>query len=374
MRNTKIPNAPKVLVFAECGIGDLILGTPLFSSIRTALPGSRITVVLRPDIPREVLNENLDVATVLRYPQKSVLYFFPRIPFALKNIFQDGINLAIELAFIFKLRFFRFDVSMHLCPGGATGTALVTFLCGAKIRVGPAFNHRLGQSKWCYTHTVTWDNYRHVVENNLDNLRVLGFNGFDTRLKLFVNKTDRQKAEGIFIKHSIHGSTPLIGMHSGGGNSEKPYWPLSRFVQVARYLTETRNRRVAAFFGPQEPEALMAFKDAPVIPIVNMPIGVVFGVIEKCSFFISSDTGLGHAAAALQVPTLTLFGNGNQRKHEHWGNKNYAINKLPESILTGYETGYSAGETGKQALERISVDEVIALLKNIFVELKAMHA
>jgi ADP-heptose:LPS heptosyltransferase len=374
MRKAKITNAPKVLVFAECGIGDLILGTPLFSSIRTALPGSRITVVLRPDIPREVLNENRDVETVLRYPQKSVLYFFPRVPVVLKNIFTDGINLAIELAFIFKLKFFRFDASMHLCPGGATGTALVTFLCGAKIRVGPAFKHRLELSKWCYTHTVTWDNFRHVVENNLDNLRVLGFNKFDTSLKLFVNNADRQKARDIFTNNSDNASTPLVGLHTGGGNSGKPYWPLDRFVRVARYLIENAACRVAAFFGPQEPDALTAFEDAPVIPIVNMSIGVVFGIIEKCSLFISSDTGLGHAAAAFQVPTLTLFGNGNQRKHEHWGNKNYAINKLPEAILTGYETGYSAGEAGKQALERISVDEVIALLKNIFVELKVMHA
>jgi ADP-heptose:LPS heptosyltransferase len=126
---------------------------------------------------------------------------------------------------------------------------------------------------------------------------------------------------------------------------------------------------VAIFFGPQEPQAIAAFNGVPIIPVVNLTFGVVCGIIEKCSLFISSDTGLGHAAAAFQVPTLTLFGNANQKKHHHWGNKNYAINKLPESCIPSVVTGYSAGNAGKRALESITVEEVISTIDSIVSEL-----
>lgn len=365
-----LPRAPQVLIFAGCGIGDLILGTPLFSSIRKALPGSRITVLLRPDLPGEVLAENPDVEEVFHYPSASALYLFPRFPNAHKNIFRIIRFLTFEIAFLFGIRLRRFDISMHLLPSGiADADGLITFLCGAKIRVGPQLTSRSGMSKWCYTHSIAWDNYRHVVENNLDSLRALGFDNFDFQLKLFINADHRKKAEEILAAHKIRPTEGrLIGMHTGGGNSRKPYWPLARFAQVARYLIESHNCRVAVFFGPQENDAMKAFENAPIIPLSNLNIGIVFGVIEKCSLFISSDTGLGHAAAALQVPTLTLFGNGNQRKHEHWGNKSYSINKLPESIKTGYETGYSAGEDGRQALEKIQVEDIIELLDSILME------
>ena len=365
-----ITRAPQVLIFAGCGIGDLILATPLFSSISKALPGSRITVLLRPDLPGEVLTKNPDVEKVFHYPSKSALYLFPRFPNAHKNILRVIRFLMFEIAFLFGIRLRRFDISMHLLPSGiADADALITFLCGAKIRVGPQLTSRSKMSKWCYTHSITWDNYRHVVENNLDNLRALGFNNFDYQLKLFINTDHRKKAEEILAAHKTRLTDGrIIGMHTGGGNSRKPYWPLARFAQVARYLIESQNCRVAVFFGPRENEAIKAFENAPIIPFSNLNIGIVFGVIEKCSLFISSDTGLGHAAAALQVPTLTLFGNGNQRKHEHWGNKHYAINKISQSVITGVETGYYAGETGKQALERIQVGDVIGLLDSIMME------
>jgi|GEM_PF-3427960 ADP-heptose:LPS heptosyltransferase len=371
---TKKPASPKILVFAGCGIGDLILATPLFASIHKSLPGARITVVLRYDLPREVLKGNPDVQKILHYPDKCSLYLFPRFPKVHKKVFKFLEYLIIELAFIFRIKSHRFDISMHLLPGGiADAHALITWLCGAKIRVGPQLLSRSGMSKWCYTHAISWDNYRHVVENNLDNLRALGFNDFDVHLKLFIHENDQRKADAILDGSGIRERESILGIHTGGGDGAKPFWPVERFVGVARHLIESRKCRVIVFFGPRELREITAFKDIPVIPIVNMPFGVVCGFINRCSLFISSDTGLGHAAAALMVPTLTLFGNGNERKHRHWGNKNFAINKLSDSRVTGVETAYLAGAEGKEALQKISVEEVIARADELLEECKGQR-
>jgi len=78
----------------------------------------------------------------------------------------------------------------------------------------------------------------------------------------------------------------------------------------------------------------------------------------------TSDTGLGHAASAVQVPTVTLYGRGNERKHFRWGVKDYKINKLPLDQYPGLSDDYFSGENGKRALENISVEEVIQLFED----------
>jgi ADP-heptose:LPS heptosyltransferase len=351
------------------GIGDLILGTPLFSSIRKIFPDSQITVVLRADLPADVLDENPDIFRILHYPQASVLYFFPKIPIGFRNFTATIKDLINEMTFIFKLRKCRFDMSMWLLPGGLSGWPLVSFLSNAKIRVGPEYIHWMRIWKWCFTHRIIWDNHRHAVENNLDNLRKIGNDGFETALKLFIKSDNRQSAYEFLEKYAVRPAETLVGIHSGGGNRSRSYWPEDRFILIAKDLIKRPGYRVAVFFGPQEPQAIAAFNEVPIIPVVNLTFGAVCGIIEKCSLFISSDTGLGHAAAALQVPTLTLFGNANPKKHHHWGNKNYAINKLSESCIPSVVTGYSAGNTGKKALESITVEEVISTIDSIVSEL-----
>jgi ADP-heptose:LPS heptosyltransferase len=246
---------------------------------------------------------------------------------------------------------------------------LVAFLCGAKIRVGPAFKSRWNLSGWCFTHTIIWDRFRHAVENNLDNLRMLGFTDFITELKLSVNGEHRRIADDFLIGSNLSENEMIVGMHPGGASGCRLYWPASRFAEVARFIIDSHKFRLAVFFGPGETNAASAFYGLPIIPVIGLRFGVVCGIIEKCAFFISADTGLGHVAAALRKPTFTVFGNANQRKHHPWGNSSYWINKLPPSLFTGIETAYLAGEAGRKALESVSVEEVILRLDPVLKEI-----
>ena len=361
IRADGIPNCPRVLIFAGCGIGDLILGTPLFSSIHKAMPGSKITVILRSDLPRDVLGNNSDIETAVHFPAVGG-HNVSGVRRSIKNFFS-------QVIFIAGIRRRRFDISMHLLPGGLGREAQIAFLCGAKIRVGPAFKSRWNLSGRCFTHTIIWDSCRHAVENNLDNLRALGFTGFVTELRLSVKDEHRRAADDFCAGNNLHGNETVIGMHTGGASNRRLYWPASRFAEVARFIIESHKFRVAVFFGPGETTAASAFQGLPIIPVIGLRFGVVCGIIEKCAFFISSDTGLGHVAAALRKPTFTVFGNANQHKHHPWGNSSFWINKLPPSLFTGIETAYLAGEEGRKALESVTVMEVIERLDHVLKEI-----
>ena len=45
-------------------------------------------------------------------------------------------------------------------------------------------------------------------------------------------------------------------------------------------------------------------------------LSLVKVLLSQSSFFIGNDSGLGHLAASLSVPTLTLFGPGNPDRYK----------------------------------------------------------
>ena len=64
------------------------------------------------------------------------------------------------------------------------------------------------------------------------------------------------------------------------------------------------------FFGPKEKKFVNLFSDE-VIKVVDVDLEELAATIALCDIFISNDTGPVHMAAALGVPTLTLFSTGN---------------------------------------------------------------
>jgi ADP-heptose:LPS heptosyltransferase len=62
---------------------------------------------------------------------------------------------------------------------------------------------------------------------------------------------------------------------------------------------------------------------AAALPVVDLAGGTrllqAAAVIELAQLFIGNDSGLGHIAAAVGTPTLTLFGPGDPARYHPWG-------------------------------------------------------
>ena len=48
-------------------------------------------------------------------------------------------------------------------------------------------------------------------------------------------------------------------------------------------------------------------------------LSVAAALISRAEFFVGNDSGLGHMAAAVSVPSLTLFGPGQPARYRPWG-------------------------------------------------------
>ena len=104
----------------------------------------------------------------------------------------------------------------------------------------------------------------------------------------------------------------LVGIHTGSEPAvpHKRY-PTAQFVEAIKGLLALNPAvHVVAFFGGQPVDDRDAFAelDARVHIVADQPLETVTALIARCDLFLSGDSGLGHLAAALGVPTITIAG------------------------------------------------------------------
>jgi len=108
--------------------------------------------------------------------------------------------------------------------------------------------------------------------------------------------------------------TPPIAIHPGS-TDEKRRWPAPYFAAVINQLLR-RKYPIILLAGPSEAETLVSVRrnispDRPpgMLTILgNAPLFEVARQIKQCRFFLGNDSGIGHLAGLLGVPTLSLFG------------------------------------------------------------------
>ena len=106
-----------------------------------------------------------------------------------------------------------------------------------------------------------------------------------------------------------------------GANWPGKRWRPAAFAALAR--------RVASHFdallvlgGPDDMAAAAALSDVP-LPRLDLAgrtgLPLAAAVLARAAAFVGNDSGLGHLAAALDVPTLTVFGPGRPVRYRPWG-------------------------------------------------------
>ncbi|WP_417477490.1 glycosyltransferase family 9 protein [Maricaulis sp.] len=113
-------------------------------------------------------------------------------------------------------------------------------------------------------------------------------------------------------------------------SASMPYkvWPGERFGELVKHLTASggamAGARVAIFGGPGDQAAAApvhaALPDAGLLDFTGQ-LGLmdVAACLQRARLFIGNDSGLMHMAAAMQTPTLGLFGPSDERRYGPYG-------------------------------------------------------
>ena len=187
----------------------------------------------------------------------------------------------------------------------------------------------------------------------------------DQHIELRVTEQDRSAAEILLPElpvksHEAHRDLILL---NPGANREDKRWPADHFVQAARALSLARPagdppRPIAVNGGPSEAAlcAEIAQKSGGIdLCARGVMLGSLKAILQRTALLVTNDTGPRHIAAALDTPTIALFGPTDCR----WTPTDYPYEQriISEPFLT--EDRVADDHATLCTIERISVGDVL---------------
>jgi heptosyltransferase III len=299
----------RVLVTKLRHHGDVLLTSPVFQVLKNRAPHLEIDALVY-----------ADTAPMLEFhPAISEIFCVDR------NWKKKGVvtQLRAEWRLLQSLKARRYDLIVHLTehPRGATIKRLLRIPHG----VARAVPNRMRPSWKTFSHQyrLPRGGTRHTVEQNLDALRRIGIqpDGSEKRL-VFEPGEAAQDAIGKLL--SLHGleTKQFIHIHPTSRWLFK-CWPTERVGALIEALC-ARGHRIVVTCAPDEQERAMVRKilDEATTSVIDLSgrlsLKELAVVSRHAKLFIGVDSAPMHIAAAMQTPTVALFGPSSEIEWGPW--------------------------------------------------------
>ena len=287
----------KILILRPDGIGDLLNSTPAISLLRRSYPDAHIAVLVRP-LNAEILIGNPDVDEVLIYDRTG-----------------EHKRLWERLKFFHRLRKTGYDLVVVMYT--ASWYNFLAYASGAKYRVG-RYQKRF---KSTLTHPCRQTYAKgtvHEVERNLDLVRIICDNeiaspsqnakSFDLVLNL--SAEEKRWAHDYIQKLGISEDDFFVCIHPGGSSFDK-LWTEDGYAQIADRLVNQFGAKILILHGHSESKLANDIQRRithDVVICAPESLCQLAALINCCKLFVCNDSGPMHVAAALDVPTVAIFG------------------------------------------------------------------
>ena len=289
MSDRRLPNIHKILIIRNDGIGDLLNSTPAIALLRQNYLDAEITVLAQP-LNAPILIGNPDIDRILIFDREG-----------------EHQQLRNRLRFYYSLRREKYDLVVAMRT--ASWSNFVAFLSGARYRLGR------DQKRFKSTLTHTWrgkyeKGHVHEVDRNFDLANRVCEGTGHRRLVLNLLDDEIEGAKKRLADWEIGPNEFLVGIHPGGSSFDKR-WPEANYAQVVDTLVREHSAKILILRGPEEIELERNLQKAMQSESIAYPpksIRELAALIKSCNLFMCNDSGPMHIAAALNVPTVAIFG------------------------------------------------------------------
>lgn len=355
----------RVLVVRLRSIGDTVLATPSLIALRRFLPEAQIDILLE-DWVAPVLEGFEAVDNIITIPTKS------------NGRANEGKISKKELLFVRAnvaraLRRNKYDAAFNL-HGGTTATFFVR-ISGAKHRVG----YKNYQFNFLYNHTVEnpqdfWKKENtHSAENQLALVGAVGVPVSDKpESRLSVTEKALKSFEEKLNSKAQSSKTDKLALFHPAAAFPSKQWATENFARVAEFLSE-KGFQIAAVALPQERailENLERNARVPVLTFDDLTLPEITALAAKARIFVGNDSGIAHIAAAVQTPTVVVFGSSNIYHWRPWTNAPNEIVFFNNESQSGAVEKKSNSDK-KQNIEQITIDDVRKAIENVLLKIKS---
>jgi heptosyltransferase-2 len=351
MKRNEVEN---ILVLRLGGIGDAIVSLPALRALRKNFPKSRIAIACHSWLEEMFKEENIAnefiVYDHLFLAEKKDL-LNPRI---WKELFSLSLRLFQRKWHILLLIHPLYTATEIVKP------LLFSFLTRSSVRVGMDGSGR----GFFLTHRLRYNRYgkRHYLDIIADTVELLGIKVFDRIPKLTLKEVEKERARDFLREMGWEEDSLLVGFCPTGRRKTR-WWDWDRYVEVLRWIErESKDCYFLLTIGRDEEEVERFFREKfgeKLIVARGLPIRHLAGIIERCSLFISNDTGPMHLAFAVGVPTIGLFGPGEWQRWAYNDKGFFPIHHWVDC----WPCYKDICDRGHICMKKISVEEVIEKVK-----------
>jgi heptosyltransferase-2 len=326
-----------IVVLPPNYIGDAVLSLPLLDACYQLWPEANLTVLARAQVA-ELFEAREPEVRVLEYERGNG-------PLRVRNLISLGRRLRMEG---FELAF--------LLPNSLS-SAIIARLAGVPQRVGYSTDGR----GWLLTQRLEdrrKERGLHQVDYYLGLLHGFGVSRMDRIPHLKLKQEVIERGLSLLDILGIENNELLVGVHPGASYGETKKWFPERFAQVMDLLQKP-GRRFVLLGGPgEEPlaeriSAIMA--SSPINTVGKTTVAEALALVSRCGLFLGNDSGLMHAAAALGVPQVALFGSTDPEKTAPLNDKAVVIHPQGVSCTPCFK---SKCPENLECMKAITVDEV----------------
>lgn len=272
----------RVLIVRTDRIGDLILTTPLFQSLKENFPDIKVDALVS-KYSSTILDNNPFINEVISY------------------------DAARRFSLAEELRGRRYDLALLTYP--RFHLAWLLYQAHIPKRIGTVYRWY----SFLFTHKVFQHRKKvekHELEYNLDMLAPLGIKRREILPKVYLSKTETQLVELLFREHALKPDDLKIMVHPGGGRSSLR-WPEDKFAQLAVRLRDKLSAKII-LTGVESERALTkkvgeALGGNAIDLTGKLSLRELCAVISRTNLMVTNSTGPMHIAATSGVKVLALF-------------------------------------------------------------------
>lgn len=340
----------KLLVVRIDGLGDFVLFLPALRLCKKAFPNHSVTLVL------SEINKDF----VGRISEVDEYVIFDRKRFSFSPIYRRAFLLGVAKG--------SYDAAIYPIFSRQSVGDLIIATAHARQRIGfEGDDHSIDErarikNNRHYTKLVAVSADASEIEKNTAFVKALGVSVERQLLPhVGVAARDGQRANVLLEESGIKDQKFCVVFPGAGAFYRS--WPLDRYAEVVTFLSQRGIVPVICGSASEKymAETIIQHADGKGIDLTGkVDIFVLAALLQKSAFYLGSETGIVHLAAAVGTPTICLIGGGHFGRFFPYGDP--AMNRVV------YDKGMRCMNDNWTCAKHLGEGEIAPCIKGIQVK------
>lgn len=306
-------SSDKILIRAANWVGDAIMTTPVIRAIRKNFPKAHITLLAKPWVV-PVFAKSPYINEIMIYEQNGR----HKIGLGTLRLIRDLRLKNFQIAFLmqnaFEAGLLAFMAGIDERVGYNTDGR--TLLLNRSIRLNPALKKK------------------HLIKYYNGILVGMGLKLDGCKMDIFLDQEDHNHAQNLLKelrlgKYNPNGPVPVLGINPGATGGIAKRWFPERYAELSVKLAKSYATKVLIFGGPADyklGEEITRMTSGACINLAGLTsLGQAFALIDRLNLFITNDSGLMHAAAALNILQIAIIGSTDTNVTVPYSNRAFIV-------------------------------------------------